>query len=69
MDNQHPFRRWLEASGYSARQVAKLCGVSRTAVYNWCSGSTAPSVRHLAVLHRVSHGAVQAWFWTQGDTP
>ncbi len=64
--DKHPFRRWLDASGYTVAEVAKLCGVSRSACYNWCSGISAPKVKHLALLHRISHGAVQPWFWEPG---
>ena len=66
MPTTHPFRLWVDASGYSVREIARQCSVTRSAVYNWCCGSSAPSVQHLAVLHRLSHGAVQPWFWTTG---
>ena len=58
-----PFRQWLDSSGFTVAQIAKACGVSRSAVYAWCSGETSPTIKHLSVLHRLSHGAVQAWFW------
>lgn len=64
--DKHPFRRWLDASGLTVTQVAKACDVSRSAVYLWCSGKTAPTAKHLGVLHKLSYGAVQAWMWTPG---
>ena len=63
---QHPFRRWLDASGYTLADIARLCNVSRSAVHQWSSGHCAPTAKHLSVLHRISHGAVQAWYWTSG---
>jgi transcriptional regulator with XRE-family HTH domain len=63
MKSDHPFQRWIKASGYSVREVARECGVSRTAVYNWCYGLSPPNNAHLATLYRLSHGAVQPWFW------
>ena len=64
----HPFRAWVKASGYSVIEIARQCGVSRSAVYKWTCGFSAPTVQHLAVLHRLSHGAVQAWMWTAEAT-
>jgi transcriptional regulator with XRE-family HTH domain len=61
----HPFRVWLNASGYTVRRIATACGVSRTAVYNWCSGDSSPNVKHFNVLYKLSNGAVQPWFWSQ----
>ena len=63
--HDHPFHRWLKASGYTVREIAKACGVSRTAVYNWCSGESSPSVKHYNALYKLSRGAVQPWFWSQ----
>ena len=56
--------RWIKESGYTVSEIAALCGVSRSAVYNWCYGISAPNVQHLAVLHRISHGGVQPWWFT-----
>jgi transcriptional regulator with XRE-family HTH domain len=61
----HPFRLWLQASGRTVREVAKACGVSRSAVYSWCSGESSPSVKHFNLLYKLSQGAVQPWFWSQ----
>lgn len=60
----HPFRLWLRASGRTVREIAQACGVSRSAVYNWCSGESSPSVKHFNVLYKLSQGAVQPWFWS-----
>lgn len=67
MKSDHPFNRWLKSSGYTVREIARECGVSRTAVYNWAYGLTAPSTVHLAHLGRLSKGSVQAWFWLPVD--
>ena len=60
----HPFSRWLTASGYTVKDIAKACGVSRSAVYNWISGASSPKVKHFTMLYKLSHGAVQPWFWS-----
>lgn len=67
MDRDHPFSRWLKASGFTVQEIAHECGVSRTAVYNWCYGANPPNVHHLAQLYRISRGAVQPWFWARLD--
>lgn len=57
-------RRWIQESGYKVSEIAAACGVSRSAVYNWCYGTSAPNVHHLAILHKLSHGGVQPWWFT-----
>ena len=57
------FRRWMRESGYKVKDIALACGVSRSAVYNWINGEAAPNLKHLAVLHKLSHGGVQPWWF------
>lgn len=61
------FWDWLKASGYKVPEIAAACGVSRSAVYNWAYGLNAPTARHLAVLHKLSRGGVQPWWFTVKD--
>ena len=44
------FKDALNDSGFSARQFAKLLGVSRQAVYLWLSGNAIPNSEHLKAI-------------------
>lgn len=55
-----PFADWLEASGYSVKDVATLCNVSRQTVHAWKRYESEPSLHNYRLLVTLSQGQLTA---------
>lgn len=59
---------WIDASGITQAELARLLGTTRQAVCHWMRGRTVPALYYSLALEAVSGGQVPATVWlTQGQ--